>query len=354
MNTLYSYPMVRKVDRRMKKAMELVKKLEEYNNTKPEQMASFELAGVENKKYSNTIEFYDFMPKYHWGNVERINKQFLPRLEREFECKGNKFKIKIDPAKIEDKEGLVKDYYPSQREELVEDALRKLACEGNGIFLDDQAGVVCSLYQIQKELQRIGHGYNKKQIKDALFVCAGSTIEVTTEDGGGIFRSHIFETVGLQMNTERGEAYIRFNPLVTASIKNKTFRQFNYEKSMSYRNVIARQLYKRMSHYYKQAGLMNTYSILLSTIIRDFGLTKYEKLANNLREAKQAIEELKAKDVVLNYKLETILNTNQRNKLTDAKFIITPHPRFCSDVIKANERQRSITDNSLPGLSAPK
>jgi hypothetical protein len=337
----------------MNKTVKPDKKLGEYEQTKPSELSLFDLPGTANQKYSNTIEFYDFMPKYYWGNVKRVNDQFLPRLEREFECKGHKFKLKLDPAKIEDRDGKVRDHYPSQREELVEDALRKIACDGNGVFLDDQASVVFSLYQLQKELKKMGHGYNKNQIKDALLICAGTTIEITSEDGG-VFKSHIFETIGLQSKTERGEAFVRFNQLVTTSIRNKTFRQFNYEKSMSYKSVIARQLYKRMSHYYKQAGLMNNYAILLSTIIRDFGLTRYKTLVNNLREVKQALEELKEKDVILDSSFETFIDAKQRNKLIDTKIIITPHPRFCSDIIKANERQKGFNDSSLFQLPTSK
>jgi hypothetical protein len=321
-----------------------VKSLSEYKQEKPQQLTLFEMNSVEKEKYSNTVDLYDFIPKYHWGNVARlrVNDQFLPRIEREFECKGVNYKVSIDPAKLKNKAGKVQDYYLSKREELVEDALRKLACEGHGIFLDDQSGVVFSIYQLQQELQKRGHGYKKSEIKDALLICAGTSIEVRTEDGTGIFKSHIFESLGLKTDENNTKAFVRFNPLVTASIRNKSFRQINYEKSMSYKSAIARQLFKRMSHHYRQASLMNTYQIKLSTIIRDIGLTTYQRLPNNLREVTEAFEEMKTKEVVLKFEIQKTLDLKNRNKLVDAKFVITPHPKFCAEVIRANEKQKSV------------
>jgi hypothetical protein len=101
------------------------------------------------KDFSHTVELYDFTPKYVWGKVERVGGVFLPRLEREFECRGKKYKLTLFPASIEDEKGGEKYHYPAKREEIVEDALRKLIAEGS-IFLDGEAGVSFTLYRLQK------------------------------------------------------------------------------------------------------------------------------------------------------------------------------------------------------------
>jgi len=64
------------------------KKLDDYKQDKPVQMTLFELLLPSEKPYSNTVELYDFIPKYHWGKVERVNGMFLKSLEREFECRN--------------------------------------------------------------------------------------------------------------------------------------------------------------------------------------------------------------------------------------------------------------------------
>lgn len=324
------------------------KRLDDYDQSKPVQLTLFELLLPNEREFSNTVELYDFIPKYHWGKVQRINDKFLDSLEREFECRGVKYKVKIRPASIEDRNGVERYYYPSKREELVEDALRKFVAEGQGVFLDEQAGVTFSLYQLQEELKRNGHSYSKDQIKDALLICARTNMTVTTDNGSSVLVSNLFETLGLQTRDDWKEqgnktrAFVRFNSLVTKSITSRTFRQLNYEKVMSYKNVIARQLHKRMSHHYVQASVANPYHILLSTIIRDFGLTQYAQLRDNLRDVQIALDEMVEKKALLSYKVEKVLESSKRAKLLDAKFVLLPDPSFTSEIIGANKLQAKI------------
>lgn len=314
------------------------------------QMKSFFLSQLAEKSYSNTIELYDFIPKYVWGKVERIQEKFLDPIEREFEYRSQNYHVRISPARIKDQDGTSRDYFPGKREELVEDALRKLATSGQGIMMDDRAGVFFTLYQLHHELKRNGRTYSIKQLKDALMICVGTTVQLTDEQGQAILATGLFEAVGLQTKEdwagkgEKTSAYVRFNGLVTKSIKAKTFRQFNYEVSMSYKSVISRQLHKRMSHHFKRAGLENPYSINLSSIIRSFGLTAYQKISHNLRDVKAALNEMVEKEVVLKYEISKILDQIKQNKISDFKIKIFPHPKFVNEIVSANNKQRVLNN----------
>jgi hypothetical protein len=324
------------------------KQLQDFSASYPEQMKLFEFIQPAERQYSNTIELYDFMPKYHWGKSERINDKFLESLEREFECRNVKYKIEVSPARIKGKDGITREYYPSKREELVEDALRRFATAQQGVFLDERASVTFTLYQLQQELKRNGHSYSTAQLKDALLICAKTTVSVTTADGNAVLVSNLFETLGLQTRDDwkgtgkKSKAFVRFNSLVSESIKTGAYRQLDYDKAMSYTSVIARQLHKRMSHHYTQASITTRYSIMLSTIIRDFGLSEYERPSQNLNQIVKAIEEMKAKDVVLIYDIQKITDPNNRNKLIEAKFILTPSINFANEIKKANARAGRI------------
>ena len=336
----------------IKTVPEEAKKLAEYAQEKPLPLSLFEMLSPSDKPYSNTIELYDFIPKYHWGKAKRVDGTFLKSLEREFECRGKRYSVSIQPASIKDKRGGEKYCYPSKREELVEDALRKLAVQGQGVFLDNAAGVTFTLHQLQQELKRNGHNYSKDQLKDGLLICAKTNITVTAEDGSALLVSGLFETLGLQTREDwrdkeqKSKAFVRFNPLVTEGIRGRHFRQFNYETSMRYKNIVARQFHKRLSHHYTQASITQPYSINLSTIIRDFGLTAYERLSHNLRDVEIALTEMRDKDVVLNYKIEKTLDAVNRNKLIEAKVILTPHPKFAGEVMRANKHQANL--NQFP------
>ena len=334
-----------------KAASENARTFDDYEQSYPHQLALFEYIQPKEKNYSNTVELYDFMPKYFWGKSERINGKFLESLEREFECRGGKYKIEIAPAVIKDRDGVKRYYYPSKREELVEDALRRFATAKQGVFLDDRAGVTFSLYQLQEELKRNGHSYSKTQIKDALLICAKTSITVTSDDGSTILISNLFETLGLQSREDwkgkgkKTKAFVRFNSLVSESIKRGAYRQLDYETAMSYGSVIARQLHKRMSHHYTQASLTHPYHIMLSTIIRDFGLAEYDRPSLNFRQVVKALEEMKSKQIIIGFQIEKSLDSTNRNKLIDAKFVITPHPVFAGEIKKANARAGRIQEN---------
>lgn len=353
--------------RQRKKAMK--KKLQDYEQSKPEQLTLFEILSPEDKKYSNTIELYDFIPKYVWGKVERIQGQFLPSLEREFECRGIRYRVKIRPARMDDPtdtEKKEKDYYPGKREELIEDALRKLICEGQGVFLDDQAGVCFTLTKLQEELINMGHSYSKDEIKDGLLICNRTGLDVYSADNNTVVSANIFTTLGLTSRNDWEDhadtkCFVRFNPLVTSGIKNKTFRQIDYETAMKYKSVIARQLHKRLSHHYTQASVLEKYQILLSTIIRDFGLTAYERLRDNLRDVKIALDEMLVKEIdveengrmvkkevgiVASYKIEKKFCSENKRKMVDALITVVTYRNFNGEMKIANAKQAEIQNPS--------
>lgn len=312
------------------------KRFERYELTQPLQLSLFDLEPSEDN-YSNSIELYDFIPKYVWGKVERINDKFLDSIKRNFECRGKKYQLTMMPARIEFESGS-KEFYPSKREELVEDALRKLMTEQQGIMLDGEAGVAFTLYQLQKELKERGHAYSYDQLKESLEILKKVDIEIEAEDAR-LFFSPI-ETLGIKGVGDETQTFVRFSPLVTQSIKSGTYRMINYNKVMAYRSVIARQLHKRMSHHFTQASLTETYEILLTTIIRDFGLKPQKRLQQNLTEVEIAINEMKEKSVIINYKASKIFDSKPRTKLADVKFTFQPHFDFITDIKKANTKAK--------------
>lgn len=315
------------------------KKFLEYTHSKPLQLSLFDLFENE-KEFSHTIELYDFMPKFVWGKVERVAGVFLHAIEREFECRGKRYILTVTPASIKDSKGKEKYFYPAKREEIVEDALRKIMADGQGIFLDGEAGVSFTIYRLQQELKNNGHTYNRQQIKDALNVLARTSLELKSENGKVEFTFHPIEAIGFSGEDEETQTFVKFSPLVTKSIKDRTFRLFNYEKVMSYKTVIARQLHKRMAHHYTQASLTDPYTILLTTIVRDFGLTRYKQIKDNLREIETAIDELKSKNVIINHKIDKVIERRPRTKVVDAKIVIQPHFEFINEVKRANARRK--------------
>ncbi len=206
---------------------------------KPAQLSLFQtFLAPDEDKYSNTIELYDAIPKYyprkHMGSL-RISDTFLRALTRDFEHRGEAFTVTIRPARIVHKDRSEQEYYPSFREEVVEDALRKIACDSlNGVFLNEQAGVQFTLYELQKELRARGHALNLQELVESLKICNLASFSVEKADGTAIIQSPIFPVLLIASkedwlkNPKQTQCYVQFNPLVTASINRLSYRQYDY------------------------------------------------------------------------------------------------------------------------------
>jgi hypothetical protein len=321
--------------------------------SQPEQLWLFQTFLPEGAvKYSNTIELYDAIPKYfapkHMDG-KRENGKYLPILEREFEHRGNTYKLQIHPARIRYKDGTEREYYPSYREELIEEALRKIACERlNGVYLDDRAGVQFTLYELNKELLARGHSLMLADLLEALKICNLSNLSLETATGTAVIQSPIFPALLLASkddwfkNPKQARCYVQFHPLVTASINHLTYRQFDYLTYMSYKHRLTRWFHKRLSHNYTQAGVMHPYTIRLSTILRDSGAYQSKRGNNNAREIEKALQELQTKRVLMSFQHEIL--RGPRNKVVDITYILQPDFDFIEEVKKANSRARQTKE----------
>ena len=320
--------------------------------TQPKQLSLFQTFLPENDdKYSNTINLYDAVPKYfptkHMAG-RRESGKYLPILEREFEHRGESFKLKIRPARIQYKDGQEREYYPSYREEIIEEALRKIACDRlNGVYLDDRAGVQFTLYALRKELWARGHALNLPDLLEGLKICNLASLSVQKVDGTAIIQAPIFPVLLVAskddwlQNPKDARCYVQFNPLVTASIDHLTYRQFDYLTYMSYKHRLSRWLHKRLAHNYIQAGLLSPYTIRMSTILRNSGAYQSKRGNNNAREIDNALEELKTKRVLMKFTKDIV--RGPRNRLIDIAYTLQPDMDFINEMKKANARLKRLS-----------
>jgi hypothetical protein len=299
-------------------------------------------------KYSNTIELYDAIPKYfpvkHMG-ARRIHGTYLPILTRTFEHKKEEYKLEIRPARLSHKDETEREYYPTHREELVEDTLRRIACDRlNGVFLDDRAGVQFTLYELKKELNARGHSLNLPDLVEALRICNAASLTLLNRAGTAIVQSPIFPVLLIANKEEwlkspkSTRCYVQFNPLVTASINHISYRQYDYLTYMSYKHRLSRWLHKRLSHNYTQASLTTLYKIRMSTILRDSGSYCNPRGNSNAREIEKALNELVQRDILMSYKED--VQRGPRNKIMDILYTLHPSINFTSEVKKANARAK--------------
>jgi hypothetical protein len=305
----------------------------------------------EKDRLSNTVDLWDSIPKYSVSqqamNGMRTKEGLLPRLEKSFLYLGGEYKIKVTAAIIDSEDNEEMAYYPSANEELVEDALRKIAAEQQRGFFDTseyKSGVVFSLHLLRGELKKRGHSRSYYEIVKSLNILSGSHIEISLPSGKGFAKTNYLPSlaaVSRQKLNEDPDAkwFAHFHPLVTQCIDTLRFRQYDYHLMMSHTTQLARWLHKKLSHNYTNASCVVPYQIWLSTIRRDSGLLEYKRQPDATRKFEDALNELKNNAVLSSFsRAETV--RGERNRILDIKYALSPHHEFVKDIKAANKRQK--------------
>jgi hypothetical protein len=299
---------------------------------------------------SNAIDLWDNVPRYSISRQAmtkaRINGRFLEKHETTFQHKSRTYTRTIYPARVKDLDGEDRDYYPSATEELVEDALRKLAIQQQVGYFDKpnyRSGVIFTLYSLREELKKRGHSRSYHEIVLALNVLSGSIIEIHgAGEGEVISRSpYLPSLVAVSRKRLRDDPKakwaVQFHPFVTGSIDKVTYRQFNYHLMMSHSTQLARWLHKLLVLKYTFASVTAPYDTRYSTIKRDSGLLEaYSRPRDAIAALEEALEELKKREVLMACDRTDI--TGPRGKLMDVVFKLIPSPDFTRDTKAASKR----------------
>lgn len=310
---------------------------------------------------SNAVDLWDSIPRYAVSRARmgamRTPEGFLPVMELPFNYRGRALSATIYPAQVKTKDGKRVSFYPSAREELIEHALRKLSAEQHSGFFDEptyRSGARFSLHQLRKELEQQGHSLRYDELIEGLDILSLSSIEIvaTNDDGDEAFArsTYLAALTGVKRKdyeTDRDKRWIaQFHPLVTQSIDQVTYRQFNYQRLMRCNTQLARWLISQLVLKYTQAAMLNSFEMRYSTIKRDSALLEGYKLERQAVAALDAAwEELKSLGA-----LARVVRTDQRgarNKLLDVSYVLYPSAEFAAEQKAANRRQR---DSRQPGL----
>lgn len=326
----------------------------------------------ERDKLSNTIALWDSIPRYsisrNLQNRMRSEHGMLEILKLNFRHHQVDYLATITPARIEMKEGPDKgktiDFYPSSSEELVEDALRKMAADQAQGFFDKKgyvSGVAFSLYQLREELARRGHARSYREIQLSLEILHKTNIEITTSNGRDehLRSSTYFPSMATARRKDieadpSARCVVQFHPLVTRAIDALTYRQFNYHQLMSHRNQLSRWIHKQLVMKFTFAALGTEFKMMFSTIKRDSALlTGYKETRQAVVAVVEAFEELTRAGLLMKFEKGNEVR-GARNKLEDVEFVLTPSHTFVREVKAANKRHKDANEVAgLPALAQP-
>lgn len=325
------------------------KALEQHQTTRyvQQKLELFELLDdkqQQNERLSHTIELYDAIPKYVWDAEDSDQPS---EITRTYQHRGTRISLTVIPAQItrDNKKIFV---YPGQREEVVEDALRKLVVQGKGSEMGGEVVVRFSINELRQELAKHGRTYSSSQIKEALYVCQGSIVSISGDDGLSTIRSNIFPLVALTNRKEYladsdAQCVVRFHPLVTKSIIDSTFRRYDYQLNLSIRNSLARYIHKRMSHYWTQASFNHTYKFKLVSFLERSPRGLSATMSENIRALKIALDSLKKHGVIFSYEENREMSGR---KVVNIEYQLTPDERFVKDMKAFNFHANNLGQNT--------
>ena len=328
-----------------------------YRNPKLDLFQSFVCnSEAERECLSNAMDLWDCIPRYSISrqemNKRRDEKGNLPPLHLNFKYHGQEYTVIIFPTAILEGEKYV-FYYPSAREELVEDALRKIALQqGKGFFEQNitRSGVAFSLYELRKELAARGHARPYQHLLDSLAILHRSHILIRCDRGEGqnewsLSSSYLpnLATVTRQKLEDDPEAkwLAQFHPLLTRSLDQFTYRQFNYVTLMGLPTQLARWLYRQLSIKFTFASLMgNPFEMRYSTIKRDSNLLNCARERDNQKEVDGDFMRFVECGMLRSVQKHTIISI--KGKIEDIIYQLYPTQEFTREVKAANKRQKDL------------
>ena len=302
-------------------------------------------ASATSDRTTNATHLYDAAPKYTYDQKE------FDVSESAFEQKsmtlgGERYEVEIQAARIQRADGREVLVKPGAMEECIEDSLRKLATSGNGVFINGEAGVRFSLYELKMDLEAHGHTYSYAQLREGLFVMRRAGLKISDPRTGEEWEEGFLGrlAVGGRKTSDKGpiyeQWYASFHKLVTKSILNYTYRQMDYPLLMSIPGQLAKYLYKRMCMVYTQAALNEPYQPTLVQILTESGRGFGKELKNDIKAVTRAFDQLKSVGVIL--AAQETKRIKNGKKVVNIHYDLFPSKKFVQQTIEANRKSKEI------------
>jgi hypothetical protein len=302
------------------------------------------------KSQTNYIALYDLAPRFAQRNA-RSEDSIVTSIKRLFPFEGELYKVTVTPARITDSDGNERDVLPGEREQLVEDVVRKFAAEGLFLSSQNEVTAVFSVYRIQKELSKHQHSFSKQEIKEALEILNKSTIEITravdpkSRKPKPVLSAAAFPVLAFRdENDYESQASVQLNPLVAQGIKSLVYQQVNYEWMMKIKGQLSRWIFKNLSLMLTDSEtLRDTVEIKASDIGNSSG-SVWQRSRQMLAEVTKAIQKLKDLDVIEDFIANPVMAGKKKE---DVIFSIRFSSGFMADRRSALAKAEYVRNQAL-------
>lgn len=337
------------------------------------QLVLFEL---EDRSQSHLIAMYDLAPRFVFVSRDNAGKDkgelvtkdtFMKSVRREFGFRGRNYRLTIQPARVyrtaparKDETGAVIsgpaeelefEIFPSEREQVVEQVVRRLAMDRSRLSLAgenrDKVQMRFSLYEIQRELRAVNHTLSIQDIREALTILARSRIIISTSSapetpgrksrGQNILESTAFPVMAIRSRpdlaeeeSEAEETYLEFNPLVSAAIRDLEFTPVSYHWLMRLKSPVSRWLYNRLSVECEDETRAVTFSA--DDIVKNSGMNEWSRRRDTLRVVTAAVDALVEEGIV-----ESVEKAYEKHgkRIDGIEYTLIPTATFLEQVRRA-------------------
>ncbi|MBY3433203.1 hypothetical protein HFN89_03270 [Rhizobium laguerreae] len=299
-------------------------------------------------RQSNYTALFDLAPRYLPRTERKKETAFLDGVYREFTFDGEQYALSITPARIRDPiTGVEKDKLPGEREQLVEDVIRKLASESLQLGQQDEVITNFTVHAIYLELKKHRHTFNKAEIKEALQVLHRSVIEITKVTKKGerkqkaIVSASVFPALYMRdVDDPTSKAQVQLNPFLAQAIKSLAFEQVDYEWMMQIKGQMTRWLFKSVSLMF--AGTPNMPEVMeikASDIAKNHG-TEWSRWRDALAHVQRSVTQLKDVNVCDDILSKDVM---EGSKKTDVIYTLRFSQKFLRDRRMAKAKHDFVT-----------
>jgi hypothetical protein len=342
----------------IKSEKEKRKPIEEHDRQELTEYAHLQIDSIE---HNNMFGIFDMMPIFHNGDIKTMPEVKKP-LQISFDCKireangkrkSSKINLTLYAAYRDNNQG--EGCYlsmPTQRERIVLEALKKLAVSKGAIF-SGRLGVAFTIRELQSELKRVGRSCDKKGISDALEMLSLVAVAVETPKGKVIDTVlsgyAVYNAAESKLRKSQGlddRHFASFHYLIGEQIRESVYRQFNYDRYMSYKNPIAASLYKLMSLNFRQAGEKNgkalSYSPGLDYICKMAGISRKSHVSRDIKTVEAALKIMVAKEDLASFIIKKEKSKGKGGAIIGASFELFAGGKLIDEIILANTKEKDV------------
>lgn len=282
--------------------------------------------------------------KYTYNVTITPNARFLEHTEI---TRSGKTRTRLEPLdhNIQDHTNIVV-LRPGHREDSVEKAIRRLARRLNGSTPTAPVyRAAFTLYQLKSELDRSGHKMKWDELRESLHILSntGITLTVETQDGRKInYKTSFISSLLMgsrnpnakHYNPDSDRCYCTLNDVVAYCLQSERYQAFQHEIYLKLNTFLARRILAALSIEWRNAHAETGYERSMNELIMRGNCVLSERLNDDYRIMKKALDELQLHGVLSKYEMEKVVTGTGRAG-RDYRIFLYPTSAFVTTQIEA-------------------